>query len=125
MRDFFVVLIILTVIIGGNHFIHEYIEESGKVFLENVQSLEKSINSNKEIKHKIVTDLFEKWETNEKIWIMIGYHEEINDIEDLLIECCCYYLQESKNELEISYSKIVRCVEDLKNRERITLTNIL
>ena len=53
---------------------------------------------------------------NEKKWIMIGYHHEINTMEDLLIECYTYYLQNDKNNFEISYGKLERNTKDLENR---------
>lgn len=125
MRDIFVVLTILGVVFGGNYFIHRYIDKTGEEFLGKVNLLEKSINSGDEIKVKEVEKLLELWEKNEEKWIMIGYHQEINDIEDLLIECYVHYLQGEKEELELSYRKLKRNVEDMKNRETITFTNIL
>ena len=56
---------------------------------------------------------------------MIGYHQEINQIEDLVIECYNYYLQGDKDLFQVSYGKLKRNIEDMKNREIITFTNIL
>jgi ribonucleotide reductase beta subunit family protein with ferritin-like domain len=125
MKDFWIVFIILVIVFGGNYFIHGYIEETGKEFLEEVSGLVKSINSSDEIKKQIVGELLKTWENNEEKWIMIGYHQEINNIEDLLIECYNYYLQDKKEDFNISYQKLKRNIEDLRNRERITFTNIL
>lgn len=125
MKDFFVILTILLVVFGGNHFIHGYIEESGRTFLDKVNKLEKSIKNESSIKNKEVLDILKLWENNEKKWIMIAYHQEINDIEDLLIECYSYYLQGDEEGFEVSFRKLKRNVEDMGNREIITFTNIL
>lgn len=125
MRDVFVVLTILSVVFGGNYFIHKYIEKTGKEFLQEVSALEKSINSGDELKVREVDKVLDLWENNEEKWIMIGYHQEINDIEDLLIECYSYYLKGEKEDFDTSYKKLERNVEDLRNREKITFTNIL
>lgn len=125
MKDFIVVLVILGVIFGGNYFIHEYIEKSGKDFLTEVDNLRNMIDLDEKTKNRYVSQLLKLWENNEKKWIMIGYHQEINEIEDLLIECYSYYLQGELKELDISYRKLERCLDDLKNREKITVMNIL
>lgn len=125
MRDVFVVLTILSVVFGGNYFIYKYIDKTGKEFLQEVSALEKSINSGDELKVREVDKVLDVWENNEEKWIMIGYHQEINDIEDLLIECYSYYLKGEKEDFDTSYKKLERNVEDLRNREKITFTNIL
>ncbi len=125
MRDVFVVLTILSVVFGGNYSIYKYIDKTGKEFLQEVSALEKSINSGDELKVREVDKVLDVWENNEEKWIMIGYHQEINDIEDLLIECYSYYLQGEKEDFDTSYKKLERNVEDLRNREKITFTNIL
>ena len=125
MRDFLVVVVILGVVFGGNYFIHEYIDGSGKDFLEKVSDLNKSMDLEENIKKKQIEELLNIWENNEEKWIMIGYHQEINDIEDLLIECYSYYLQGDKDGFDVSFRKLERNLEDLRNRERITFTNIL
>ena len=125
MRDLIVVLSILGFVFGGNFFIHSYIDSSGKEFLEKVKMLGENMKAEEKIKKEKIEEILNIWEENEEKWIMIGYHQEINDIEDLLIECYCYYLQGNKNSFEISYRQLKRNVEDLKNREKITFTNIL
>ena len=75
-------------------------------------------------KNKNVEEILKVWEENEEKWIMIGYHQEINDIEDLLIECYCYYLQGDEEAFKVSYKKLARNIEDLRNREKITFINV-
>lgn len=126
MRDIFVIITILVIVFGGNWFINKHIEQSGNEFLNLVNKLEDGIESdNEELKNEEVKEVLEAWEDNEKKWIMIGYHQEINQIEDLVIECYSYYLQGDKDLFEVSYRKLKRNIEDMKNREIITFTNIL
>ena len=125
MRDFIIVLTILSVIFGGNFFIHRYIDSSGKEFLAKVRKMGENMDLEANKKNKNVEEILKVWEENEEKWIMIGYHQEINDIEDLLIECYCYYLQGDEEAFKVSYKKLARNIEDLRNREKITFTNIL
>ena len=125
MRDFIIVFTILCVIFAGNYFIYKYIDGSGVEFLEVVKELESNMELPNEEKKKKVADVLKLWEENEEKWIMIGYHQEINDIEDLVIECYNYYLQSDRESFIISYKQLERSIEDLKNREKITFTNIL
>ena len=126
MRDLFVIIAILAIVFGGNSFINKHIEESGNEFLNIVKKLEDGIESDdKNAKNIEVEKILELWENNEKKWIMIGYHQEINQIEDLVIECYTYYLQGDKDLFQVSYGKLKRNIEDMKNREIITFTNIL
>ena len=126
MRDLFVIIAILAIVFGGNSFINKHIEESGNEFLNIVKKLEDGIESDdKNAKNIEVKKILDLWENNEKKWIMIGYHQEINQIEDLVIECYNYYLQGDKDLFQVSYGKLKRNIEDMKNREIITFTNIL
>ena len=126
MRDLFVIIAILAIVFGGNSFINKHIEESGNEFLNIVKKLEDGIESDdKKTKNTEVKKILDVWENNEKKWIMIGYHQEINQIEDLVIECYNYYLQGDKDLFQVSYGKLKRNIEDMKNREIITFTNIL
>lgn len=94
--------------------------------LEIVKNFEKNIDSAEEKeKEKQVDALLELWEKDENKWIMIGYHDEINQIEDLVIECYSYYLQGDKESYDVSYRKLKRNIEDMRNREIITFANIL
>ena len=126
MRDIFVIIAILAIVFGGNFFINEDVNETGKDFLNMMETLEDGIETDKkEVKDKQVDELIKLWEENEKKWIMIEYHQEINQIEDLVIECYTYYLQGDKELFEVSYKKLERNIEDMQNRVRITFTNIL
>lgn len=126
MRDIFVIIAILAIVFGGNFLINEDVNETGKDFLNMMETLEDGIETDKkEAKDKQVDELIKLWEENEKKWIMIEYHQEINQIEDLVIECYTYYLQGDKELFEVSYKKLERNIEDMQNRVRITFTNIL
>ena len=102
------------------------LKKVGSEFLELVNNLEESIDvKDINLKNKEVNNVLEIWEKNEKTWIMVEYHEEINQIEDLLVDCYTYYLQGEKDEFEVSYRKLKRNIEDMQNRVKITFTNIL
>ena len=102
------------------------LKKVGSEFLELVNNLEESIDTKDiNLKKTEVNNVLEIWEKNERTWIMVEYHDEINQIEDLLVDCYTYYLQGEKNEFEVSYRKLKRNIEDMQNRVKITFTNIL
>ena len=69
--------------------------------------------------------LKQKWEDTQKIWIMFQYHETINGMEDVFLECCNHYQNKNHEEFHLSFEKLKRAIEDLKHREEISWENIM
>lgn len=126
MKDFFVIVIIIAIVFGGGFFAQKYFEKSGSEIIDLMEGLSKGIeNDNQEEKKEKIESLKNEWDKKQKVWITLQYHGNINEMEDILIECCNYYSQSNREEFEISFEKLKRNIEDLKYREEITLVNVL
>ena len=76
----------------------------------------------KEKNIKVMNETFDK---NQRKWIMFEFHDSINSIEAVMIECCNYYKTKNNEQFDISYEKLKRNIQDLKNREEISILNIM
>lgn len=126
MKDLIVIFVVLGVVFGGNFFENIYLERTTKELIEIVNEMEKGIDTASE-DEKIILEkkLWDKWEQCEKPWIAFLYHKEINNVEDILIECYTFYLEGDRTHFLLNVRKLNRNLEDLKNREVISLVNVL
>ena len=125
MRDFIVVFIILCVIFGGNYIQNKYLEKTTNDLMNVINKMEENMTRSKEEKKIVVQELLDKWEAYEKPWIALQYHQNINQIEDILIECYTFYLEGDETHFLLNARKLNRNMDDMKNRERISLVNVL
>lgn len=125
MRDLIVIFSILIIIFGGNFIQNKYLDKSTKELMEIVDKMKENINSESAKKEELKIELLDKWESFEKIWITLQYHQSINIIEDNLIEAYTFFLDGKKTEFLFGERKLRRNIDDMKNREKITLENIL
>ncbi len=125
MRDIIVIFVIIILVFGGTFILHSYIETSGDELVTILDEMSGDIDSSQSNEKQVNIDkINKKWDEVQKVWISIEYHNLINDMEDLVIECCNYYLETEKNDFNISYAKLKRMIEDLKYREEISMVNI-
>lgn len=125
MRDLVVIIVIIGLVFGGDVFIEKYLGKSSEKLIQQIEMMSESFNEDEKAKKRNVDSLKQIWEETEKPWIVIEYHEEINNIEDLVIETYSYYMSGEKEEFDIAYRKILRLIEDLKNRIDLSLENVL
>lgn len=125
MRDFIVVFVILSVVFGGNYIQNNYLDRTTRDMMDVINKMEENMKLPKEDKRKIVQELLDKWEDYEKPWIALQYHQNINQIEDIVIECYTFYLEGDETHFLLNARKLNRSMDDMKNRERISLVNVL
>lgn len=125
MKDIIVTLVILSFVFGGNYIVLKYYEDTGEKLLSIVEKMNYHINDDSKYKEELSKNLLETWEKYEEIWICTQYHHNINNIEDLVLECNIYFLAENKEEFTVSWKKLKRNIDDLRNREELDLVNIL
>lgn len=126
MKDLVVILIILTIIFGGNYFSCKYLEKSGAEVLSALETLKEGIDTHSdEEKEKNIKTLNDVFDRNQRMWIMYQFHDGVNSMESVMIECCNYYKTKNDEQFDISYEKLKRNIQDLKNREEISLLNIM
>lgn len=126
MKDLIVVIVVIALVFGGDFFIGKYYENVGKEIINQVSVLESKMTTDNEIEKKErVEEIRKNWEENENMLIFFQYHSSINDLEDLIIECCEYYKENEKTEFAVSFEKLKRNLDDIKNRGRLLLNNVI
>lgn len=126
MKDWIIVFIIIVFIFLLSIFLREYFIKSGKEMVDNVEKMRLGINvDDVDTKNQNVKELKEKWSKQQRIWIMFQHHDMINEMEDLLLECCSHYLYSDEKSFDVSYEKLKRNIDDLKNKEDFSLENIM
>ena len=126
MKDLIVILIIVGIVFGGSFALGIHFENSGNEVLEVLQKMSDGlVTDSQSEKNERIGELKNIWDEKQRVWILFQYHENINSMEDVLIECCNYYKKSNEEEFNISYEKLKRSIEDLKNREDISMLNIM
>mgnify|MGYP002706791964 CR=1 FL=1 len=126
MKDFIVILIIVGIVFGGGLLTKNYFEKSGNEIIDIMEKMSGGLEKdNDEDKQKNIEKLNDEWDKKQSVWITIQYHTNVNEMEDILIECCNYYKTGNREEFDISFEKLKRNIKDLKYREEITIVNIL
>lgn len=125
MRDLIVVTIVFLLVFGGDFFIKNYLESSAANLLESFEEISGDFEKNYEEKIADVQEIIDNWEEKESPWIIFEYHDSINEIEDLVIEAYSYYLNNNREEFDVTYRKLMRFVDDLKNRMELSFENVL
>ena len=124
MRDLVVITVVLLLVFGGGYLSNVYIEKSAKKLLNQINEMTTGFGNSEYARQEIVSRVKVEWEKIEKQWIIFEYHESINDIEDLLIECYTYFLDNNKSEYMVSFGRLKRHVDDMQNRGKLTYVNI-
>ena len=123
MRDIFIVIGILGIIIGGSMWTHGFYEKTKNELEGKLNILAKTIEIEDDKEEKI-KDAENFWKRNEDILIIFQEHDAIDDIENHLYECFHYYRINEKDHFELAKSNVLKGMEDLVKREHLTLVNL-
>lgn len=123
MRDIFVIVTILIMIIGGSVWTHNFYENTKNEFKEKLNSLDQTIDLEQDKEEKI-KEIEEFWKSKEDILIIFQEHDAIDDIEASLYECFHYYRITEKDHFELSKANFIKGLDDLIKRENLTLVNL-
>lgn len=125
MRDLWIVISIIVFVFVGNFLLKNYYESSGNKIVEEVEKLSAGIeNDDENVKKTNMDSIKKKWDDTQKYWILFEYHEHVNTMEDILLECLDNYVDGDKSEFQKTFDKFKRNIEDLKNREEISILNV-
>ena len=124
MRDILVISVILLLVLGGGYISNIYLEKSSEKLMNEINKMTNGFEKSEDEKNEIVLKVKSEWESVEQGWIVFEYHDSINDIEDLLIECYTYFLDDDESEYMVSFGRLKRHVDDMKNRGTLTYVNI-
>ena len=124
MKDIIVIGVILLLVFGGGYWSNKYIEKTSEKMMSEINNMTFGFDKEEKEKEAIVEKVKIEWEDLEKEWIIFEYHESINDIEDLIIECYTYFLDNNKSEYMVSFGRLKRHIDDMKNRGSLMYVNI-
>lgn len=125
MRDVIVLTVVFLLVFGGDFIIQNYLEKSAADLLKNFEEISGDFEKEYDEKLLDVKEIIDNWEEKESPWIIFEYHDSINEIEDLVIEAYSYYLNNNREEFGIAYRKIIRLIDDFKNRMELSFENVL
>ena len=74
MKDLVVILIIISIIFGGNYLLNEHLTKSTSELLKVVNKMEESLDTSRNEKEKVVKTLLDIWEKHEKIHLSYSLH---------------------------------------------------
>ena len=109
MKETIIIIAILIIIIGGNFFTCKYLKNTSDDLVEDLKTLKKEINENKEEDvteeiQKQAKNIYKKWEKTENTWAVIVLHSELDLIETSII----------KMKVAIEENELDRCLEELE-----------
>ncbi len=126
MKDLFVIIVVFILVFGGDCLAAKYYEKVENEIVDAVEDLSKSFDSDSQAERKSKVEKIKNlWEDKEGMLIMLQYHNSMNDIEDLIIECCVYYENEEETDFKASFEKLKRNIDDIKNRGRLSVNNVV
>ena len=129
MKDFFIILVIIGVILGGDILVKKHLEKTTNELVENLEDLKhktiiaKQSGDRKEIKGTM-DNVEKKWKKISKIWSTVVVHQEIDNIEQALIRAKANI---NDGELEDAIPEIETAIffaEHINEREQLKLKNI-
>lgn len=123
MRDIFIIIGILGIIIGGSIWTHDFYENTKNELEGKLNILSETIEIEDDKEEKI-KDAENFWKSNENILIIFQEHDAIDEIENHLYECFHYYRINERDHFELAKSNVLKGMEDLVKREHLTLVNL-
>lgn len=129
MKDFFIIIVIIGVIIGGDILVKKHLSNSTSEFVNKLEELKektveaKETDDRKETKNAI-KEVEEKWKKISKIWSTVIVHQEIDNIEQAIIRAKSYI---NDGKLEDAIPEIETAIffaEHINQREQLKLKNI-
>ena len=124
MKEFFIIIISLLLVIVPNIIFKNYLEKSGDELINILEEMDSDLE-NKIFDEKKLDELKESFLEKEGKWILIVDHDILDEIENGVEECLAFYDAEDKMEFNSSFGKLKNYIEDLTRREEFSVRNIL
>lgn len=122
MKHFFIILIIIVVIVTGSILIQKYLYNSSgelEILLQKI-----SIQMKDEEYDETYNELKEKWSKTRKKWATITDHNELDDIEKILINMNGFMKSGEENKAIIELEKAKFLISHIPERHNLKLENI-
>ncbi len=130
MKDVIIIIVIIALIVVGDIGTKRYLNKTVDELLGTLEELKSNVilakenDSRDKIKEEM-KQVDEKWEKTNKIWAVLVMHQEVDNIEQALVRAKSNI---NDGELETALQEIETAIffsEHVKEREKLSLYNIL
>ena len=126
MKETIIIITILTIIIGGDLFINQYLKDSSQNLIERLKDLRYKIKNNIDSEEltKESKKIYNKWQETEEKWAIIVLHSELDQIETSLIKM---KTEIEEDNLDIALEELetsIFLINHISEKEKFCLKNI-
>lgn len=126
MRNTLILSVALIVLILCGYWQIKYIEESSIYAISDVQYVTNLIQNNDYVRaNKHIEELKKTWRDMSSIWNIFIIHDEIDEIEEIMVNFEMYTKLENKEEALVYSKRLERSLEHISKKQKIKLENVL
>jgi len=127
MKETIIIITILTIIIGGDLFINNYLKDSSQSLIGDLKDLKNKINDGSyEIKEltKEAKKIDNKWQETERTWAIIVLHSELDQIETSLIKMKTEIKEDNLDIAQEELETSIFLINHISEKEKYCLKNV-
>jgi len=125
MRNAIILVIALGILIIASIWQIRYIEESSIYAVSDTQYIVNLINNDDfDGSKKHLTELKETWKDMCKIWNIFIIHDEIDEIEEIMVNFDMYTKLENKEEALVYAERLKRSFEHIALKQKVRIENV-
>ncbi len=125
MKNLIILIFTLVVLISAGIWQINYIEESSIYAIADVAYITNLINNNKFTEaNKHVVELEKTWKEMSNIWNIFIIHDEIDDIQEILINFKMYTKLENKEKALVYSEQLIQNFNHITKKQKIRIENV-
>ena len=127
MKETIIIIIIISIIIGGDIYIDKYLKNSSEKIIDELNNLKEEINKkspNQKELTKQAENIYNKWQQTEEKWAIMVLHSELDQIEIALIKM---KTEIKENNLDIGLEELetsLFLINHISEKEKFCLKNV-
>lgn len=125
MKDIFLIALVIIIVFIGGEFTRNYLIDSGKTILDDLDILEEEIKIENFNDMDFVIQIKEKWNKIQRNWNILSDHQNTDEVQREFEKLIVNYESEEKEECLINIVEIKSIIEDTPRGEEFSLVNIL
>jgi hypothetical protein len=125
MRNFIVLIVALIILIAAGIWQINYIEESSTYATSDVEYITNLIRNNNFTEASKQVDVLEKtWKDMSNIWNIFIIHDEIDNIQEVLVNFKMYTKLEDKEEALVYSELLIQNFTHISKKQKIRIENV-
>lgn len=128
LKEFSLIIIIIICVVGFNFFIQNYLEDSSKDFISQLDELSEKLLEKDNIDYdaikKEVDELEKKWYDVEGMWMLIILHSELDKVDAAFKELRATLDIEDLDNSYVNIKKLEFLIESVTKKDLFELKNI-